>query len=274
MATVFMRFPGGKAKALTFSYDDGVIFDKRLVDIFRQHGLYGTFNVNSGLFGQGNRLTEEEVAALYLPAGQELAIHALTHPFLEKISPECALYEVAEDRRRLEALTGAVIRGMAYPYGTYSDRVVDILKTAGIAYSRTTAATQDFRLPTDWLRLSSTCHHKSERLPELTDRFLTHSPDEKETRRDPWLFYVWGHSYEFNENDNWDLIENFADRVSGREDVWYATNIQIYDYVTAYNALQYSLNGDTVKNPSAMDVWLCRYGKTICVPAGQTVSLR
>ena len=34
--TYMMRFPGGKAKALTFSYDDGIEQDIRLIEIFKK----------------------------------------------------------------------------------------------------------------------------------------------------------------------------------------------------------------------------------------------
>ena len=34
MWSVFMRYPGGKAKAVTFSYDDGIPQDKRLAEVF------------------------------------------------------------------------------------------------------------------------------------------------------------------------------------------------------------------------------------------------
>ena len=54
MAQVFMRFPGGKLKALTFSYDDGVEQDVRLIEIFKKYGLRGTFNLNST---GGNRIS-------------------------------------------------------------------------------------------------------------------------------------------------------------------------------------------------------------------------
>ena len=39
-------------KAITFSYDDGVTQDKRLVDIFNKYGLKATFNINSELLGR------------------------------------------------------------------------------------------------------------------------------------------------------------------------------------------------------------------------------
>ena len=38
MKSVLMRFPGGKARAVTFSYDDGVKQDKRLAEIFESTG--------------------------------------------------------------------------------------------------------------------------------------------------------------------------------------------------------------------------------------------
>ena len=50
-----MRFPGGKAKALTLSYDDGVRQDKKLIEIFNKNGIKGTFNVNSKFSGKKER---------------------------------------------------------------------------------------------------------------------------------------------------------------------------------------------------------------------------
>lgn len=268
---VYLLFPDGKPKALTFSYDDGVRDDIRLVDIFKSHGLFGTFNVNSGQFGaRDSLLTADEVKNLYLPAGQELACHALTHPWLEKLPDDMALFEVLEDRKRLEALSGEIIRGMAYPYGTYSERTVELLGAAGIAYCRTTVSTNDFRLPADWLKLTATCHHNGEKLFEHAEKFVNATPSDHEHG---WLFYVWGHSYEFPRDNNWDRIEKFAEQVSGKADVWYATNMQIYTYITAFRALQFSLNGGRVYNPSATPVWFSCAGKTYCVAAGETVCL-
>lgn len=271
MNNTVLRFPSGKPKALTFSYDDGVREDVRLIDIFKKYGLYGTFNVNSGTFQNGgNRLSAEEVKALYRPAGQELACHSLTHPFLERMPDDRVLFEVMEDRKNLEALTGEIIRGMAYPYGTYNARTVELLKAAGIKYCRTVTSTNDFRLPTNWLALTATCHHNGEKLFELADKFINETPYDRD---DGWLFYVWGHSYEFPQRDNWDRIEKFAEQVAGKEDVWYATNMQIYEYITAYRALEFSMDGKLAYNPTAIDVWCAVSDKIYCIPAGQTAAI-
>ena len=91
--------------------------------------------------------------------------------------------------------------------------------------------------------------------------------------RKPWLFYVWGHSFEFVRNDNWEIIENFADKVSGKDDVWYATNIEIYDYIDAYNRLLFNIDTTLVTNPSALDIWFEKGGELICVKSGETKSI-
>ena len=43
----FNVFPEGKRKAVTFSYDDGQIFDVKLAEMFDDYGIRCTFNLNS-----------------------------------------------------------------------------------------------------------------------------------------------------------------------------------------------------------------------------------
>ena len=278
MATPFMRYPGGKAKALTFSYDDGITQDRRLVELLNRNGLKGTFNLNSGCFGMyqneyQQNLTPEEAAGLYTSGGHEVAVHTVSHPFLEKLSDERVLYEILEDRRCLEELCHTVVKGMAYPWGTYSDRIIRLAKAAGIVYSRTIVSTGDFRIPDDWFRLTATCHHGDPRLMELAKQFAGGTPEDQPYDRTPWLFYVWGHSYEFDMARNWNVIEEFASFMAGHADIWYATNLEIYEYMEAYRSLEYSVSGRLVRNLSAMDVYLEWNRKLIRVESGGTAEL-
>ena len=70
------------------------------------------------------------------------------------------------------------------------------------------------------------------------------------------MMYVWGHSYEFTDHDNWEVMENFCRRMGGREDIWYASNIEIVDYMEATGRLQFGAGGDMVYNPSAASLWI------------------
>ncbi len=274
--STFYRFPGGLRKALTLSYDDGVEQDIRLMDILDRHGIRCTFNLNSGCWapegavypaGQiHRRMTKSQVEKVYANPNHEVAAHCLTHASLTELSPGEIAHEVLADRENLEAMFGGVVRGLAYPFGTYSDQVVEALKATGAAYARTVVSTNSFAIPTDWLRLHPTCHHNAPNLPKLCDRFLADS-----VRFGSQLFYLWGHSYEFEADDNWQVIEDFCEKMGGREDIWYATNIEIVEYVNACRAVIASADGSRLRNPTCTDVWADVNGKLVHIPAGETV---
>ena len=178
--------------------------------------------------------------------------------------------EVLEDRRNLETDFDTLIRGMAYAYSDYSAEAIKVLKECGIVYSRAVASTLRFTFPADFWAIQPTCHHNSEKLMDLAEKFVTTT---SRYPSDNWLFYVWGHSYEFDDRDNWDVIERFAAYIGGKEDIWYATNIEIHDYVRAYEALAVSADTTRVFNPTLIDVWFSENGKTYCVKAGETVTI-
>lgn len=276
MAYPFLRFPGFRYKAVTLSYDDGMIFDKKLVEIIDKHGLKGTFNLNSGMFGDkdNRRLTKLEALELYTKSGHEVAIHGKKHCSLAEAPTAMATDDVLSDRVALEELFGRVITGMAYAFGHYNDNVVEILEKCGVDYARTTKTTDKFDIPTDWLRMPTTCHHKNPKLMDLARQFVDLTPPAYPWDQTAKLFYLWGHSYEFNDSDNWYIIEEFAEFIGGRKDIWYATNIEICQYVKAYDRLQFSALGDRVYNPTATDLYLRHFGKDVLVKAGQSVSLK
>ena len=277
MRYAFLRFPGFRSKALTLSYDDGSMHDKRLIEILSANGLKGTFNINSGLFadkpGQW-RMTAEESIALYTSTGNEVAVHGAKHLSLAEVDSAMAVNDVLADRIALEKLLGRPVKGMAYANGSFSDSVVDILKTCGILYSRTVVSTEKFDIPTDWLRLPATCHHANPRLMELVKQFIEQESGRYFWANTPRLFYLWGHSFEFAENNNWHIIEEFASYTGNRADVWYATNMEIYTYVKAYEALQFAADGSFVYNPGSMDVCISYMGREFLVAAGMLVSLQ
>lgn len=269
----YLRFPGFKLKAVTLSYDDGVIYDEKLIEIMSRYGLKGTFNINSGLFGTPKRLTKEEAVKLYGGSTQEVAVHGERHLSLAETEKSAAVYDVINDRINLEKLFGRIIKGMAYANGSFNDEAVEILKICGIYYARTTIPTGKFDMPDDWLRLKPTCHHQDPNLTEYVKRFI--ETDAAACRYKPRLFYLWGHSYEFNDNDNWHIIENFAKEIGGRNDIWYATNGEIYDYVKAFNSLVFSADGMIISNPTSADVYLYNtmHNKEIMIPSGAVAAV-
>ena len=248
LKTIYTCFPEGRHKALTMSYDDGRMEDLRLVPLFNQYGIRGTFHLNAGRQDDERRIPVSEYRTLY--RGHEVSAHTYTHPTIARCPISQVVQQIVEDRRELERLVGYPIRGMSYPNGSYSQEIIDLLPALGIRYARVVGNTDRFDIPENFLTWTSTCHH-DHNLLQLADQFL--ALDKPQYLN---LMYVWGHSYEFTQNNNWNLIETFCRKMGGHDDIWYATNIQIVDYMTAAHALEFTVDADRVYNPSAIPVWI------------------
>ena len=227
----------GKMKALTFSYDDGVTQDRRLIEIFNKYGLKATFNINSQLLGKENSLIRNgveirhdkvlpsEVKSLY--SGHEIAAHTLTHPTLTKVEDDAEIIrQVEEDRKNLSALAGYEVVGFAYPGGgvNYNERIADLIrKNTGVKYARTTVSTYGFEPQSDLFVFRPSVYHHAEfdKLFELGEQFLSLKTDT------PKCFYVWGHAYEFDIRNEWDRFEDFCRLMCGKDDIFYGTNRQV-----------------------------------------------
>lgn len=94
----------GKMKAVTFSYDDGVTQDIRLIEMLDRYGLKATFNLNSELLGKSgsldilgkeishNKIQTNEINEVY--KGHEIAAHALTHPDMTEMAADEVIRQV------------------------------------------------------------------------------------------------------------------------------------------------------------------------------------
>ncbi len=284
MNKAILRFPNFKAKAFTLSYDDGLKYDEKLVEEMKKYGFKGTFNINSGLcakkpqeYGIHSRLTLEECVSLYQSSGNEPAVHGKHHVPLIGVERSVALHEVLSDRIDLEQAFKQVIKGMAYPYGgSFDAETKEIIKNCGIVYARTVDDTHSFELPRDWLKLDPTCHQKDKRLFELAEEFAELSYEEGGYgwfQKTPKWFLIWGHSTEHARDDSWDRIEKLGKILGNRKDIWYATMGEVYDYVTAFETLEFSVDNRLVCNKSALDVYVTINGGNYVIPAGKTAEI-
>lgn len=225
----------GLMKAVTFSYDDGITQDQRLIEIFDKYGLKSTFNINSGLLGTHFSLNCDNVTVAHckprpdeikrIYENHEVAVHTLTHPMLPELSDEEIIRQVEEDRKALSEIVGYNVEGMAYPCGgqNNNDRVAEIIKNnTGVRFVRTITSTYNFDLQDNLYRFNPTVYHREkDAMERLAEEFLRLEPTE------PKIFYIWGHSYEFDINNEWAWFEDFCKEISGRKDIFYGTNSQV-----------------------------------------------
>lgn len=275
----FLRFPEGKGKAVTFSYDDGVRDDLKFVDIINKYGIKCTFNHTNVA-----HMTKEEVVEKIISKGHEIAIHGALHKAPGLVRPIEGICDILSCRKELESRYDMIIRGLAYPDigirnlfpGNTSGRIKNYLKDLDIAYARTAGGDNDlFRLPEDWYEWVPTAHHMNHELFGFIDKFLNIdiSPKQYDASRYPRLFYLWGHSYEFERDNNWELLENICQKISGKSDIWYATNMDIYKYVNSYSFLEYSADGKIIYNPTLYTIWFEIDGVMYKISAGETLTI-
>ena len=222
----------GKKKALTFSFDDGVTQDIRLIEILDKYGLKCTFNLNSEFLGldgtlfrngrtvRHDKIKPEAVKEIY--KGHEVAVHTLTHPFLPELSEDEIIRQVETDRLNLTKLCGYEVVSMAYPCGgeNNNDRVAEIIKSnTGVKLARTITSTYNFAKQENLYRFNPSIYYIDSRLEEIVDSFLSLDSSE------PALLYIWGHSYEMDaEFISWEKFEEICKRLSGHDDIFYGTN--------------------------------------------------
>lgn len=224
-----------KKKYLTFSYDDGITQDKRLVKIFNKYGIKATFNLNSELLGKPgylrrenmwishNKIEPKEAAELY--KGHEIAAHTLTHPFLPELADDEVVRQIESDRQNLEKLVNQDVVGFAYPGGgiggvNTNEHIIDLIKeNTNIKYARTTICNHCFDVQKNLLEFHPTVYHLDfDEMMKLGEEFIKLDTEEKK------IFYIWGHSYELDYHDSWEEIEKFCEMMSGHDDICYATN--------------------------------------------------
>ncbi len=222
-------------KFVTFSYDDGDTQDQRLIEIFNRYGLKATFNVNSGLLGTANSLICDDVTVAHVKPrmceikkiyeGHEIAAHTVTHPLLTTLSDEDIIRQVEDDRLALSEIAGYEVVGMAYPGGgvNFNHHVADVIRNnTGIKYSRTTISTGNFEPQTDLYMFNPTVYHRDfSKMFEYAEKFIELKTDT------PQIFYIWGHSYEFDIANTWSKMEDFCRIISGRDDIFYGTNKEV-----------------------------------------------
>jgi len=223
-----------KLKALTFSFDDGVIQDIKTIEILNKYGLKSTFNLNSGILSKTvvhsnglsfERVQKNDVKTIY--DGHEVAVHTINHPNLTGLSKEEIIYQVEEDRKVLSELCGYNVIGMAYPCGGVNndERVAEIIRNnTGVKYSRTITSTNNFDLQNDLYRFNPSVYYvHKENLFRLGEEFIKLKPNT------PKLFYVWGHTYEMDGNKiNFKDFEEFCKLISNHKDIFYGTNKECF----------------------------------------------
>ncbi len=264
-------FPGGKAKAFSVSYDDGVLQDIPFVRLLNKYGLKGTFNLNSGLMKtefswrhengmEIKRLPASVVRQLY--EGHEVASHTCTHPYMEQLSRQEILCQMGADRYFLEELLGREVKGFAVPFLHYSDLIADCAREVGFEYARISEESGNYAIPQDPYHWRGGKFHWDHDLEGYVRGFL-------ETDRELALCQLVGHSYDLDVYGMWERMEAILHAVSEAPEVCPMTNLELARYCRAMDQLR--ITPGQIENPTQTDLWIRMDGRALCLKAGEKI---
>ncbi|WP_111683072.1 polysaccharide deacetylase family protein [Winogradskyella tangerina] len=268
-------YPDGKLKALVLSYDDGTIQDVELAQLFDENGLKGTFNLNSSYLGvtrgwpqqNGDTIYQRYVpkdSLLIIYKNHEIAAHGALHKNFTDITHEEVLEEISIDIEVLSQLSKREIISMAYPFGNTNDSIAVLLSKTNLINGRTVSDTYNFELPDNYMMWHPTCHD-SKALDYLND-YLELKPQALK------LFYVWGHSWEFGDEQRWNNMVEFCQRIGKANDIWSVGNGELTQYLLAIDRV--IIGENSISNPSDnLPVWIQLSIGNKLLEAGQSLEI-
>ena len=248
-------YPNGAHKAVTLRFDDGPDSDRKMVDLLNRYDLKATFYLVGSFLEREKGINIDEVNTLY--KGHEIANHTFFHkdPSRHILTSEDVENELELGKRFLEKLTNNAVSGYAYVCSTYgnigADEYKRILTKTAHKYAIMGRETYCFEPDiNDRFDIGQSFRFKDDMLLEKASEFC------KLDTQHLTIMLVMAHTYEFDDpkyNCSWQKVEDFYKTVSGRSDIWYATNGEVIEYLLDVQKFK---NSDSLLNTTESTLYI------------------
>jgi len=187
---------------IQLSCDDGGKYDLVAANFLKKYNLPCTFYIPNVSVITGNQIKK-------LANDFEIGGHTVLHfPDLRKLEDIVVDYEIVENRKFLQELTGQEITSFCYPRGGYDNKIIEAVKRAGYKEARTVKVLQTkfnknkpFEKPTT-IHAYHRKEYKGKNFTSLTEKYL------KKAEKENGYFHFWFHSLELYKFKKWVEFEN------------------------------------------------------------------
>jgi len=233
----------------TTSWDDGSIYDIKLSKMLLKYNIKGTFYIPLKNDQISTILSRKEIKLI--SNNFETGAHTLNHTVLTKVSYEKARQEMRDGKSALEDVIGKEIRAFCFPKGKYTQPLLNLVKECKFDYARTVESLRiknvidtKKRLMHVSLQVYPYKHHvywisilkgNKEGLynylsvanvvgdwSKLSETLLENS------FKSGIAFHLWGHSWEIEKHNLWEILEQFLKYVNKRNNVIFCTNTELW----------------------------------------------
>lgn len=136
----YIREEGRPARRMvSITFDDGYHdFYVNVYPFLRKQKLPATVFVATGYVGKewpfaeshSSMLTWEQIDEIS-NYSIEIGAHTITHPNLQERKPEEVEHEIVKSKEEIEKHLGKAVKFFAYPYGKYTDHILEIVEKMG-----------------------------------------------------------------------------------------------------------------------------------------------
>lgn len=221
----------------TSSWDDGSVYDMRLAELLLKYNQKATFYIPLNNVEKRDVISEKQICDL--SEKFEIGAHTVNHKYLTTISNVEAEYEIKQSKKELESIIDKTVLGFCFPGGKYKPIHLQYVYEAGFKYARTVNM---FKFKNDSKIMNTTLHaynhsrhtyfmhlikrgyiieiiqnsisiltyNKWDRLlSDILDMHINNDSPQKVT-----VVHLWGHSWELQENNTWQQLEQFLKQLS------------------------------------------------------------
>jgi hypothetical protein len=236
---------------VTTSWDDGHPLDMRIADLLASYGLAGTFYVPK----QASWPVMSSVQIRDLSSRFEIGAHMLEHRMLDQLTDEQAREQLSGSRAWVEQVTGKPCRTLCFPGGRYRQEQLRLVREAGYSSARTTELlSTEFPRRVEGLALISTT---IQAYPHSPLAYAKNALKRRSLRnlvrigalfyKQTWVrlagellertlsrggvFHLWGHSWEIEQERQWDRLEEMlAVMAANKDKLTIVTNSELESY--------------------------------------------
>lgn len=126
-------------KSVVITFDDG--YDDAYnyaFPILKNHHLKGNFMIPTGLVGGSDYMTWDQLKEINNDSNMRIYNHSVSHASLGSEGRDRVVYEIAYANQQLSDHLGIKPNIFTYPYGSFSDVVMQVLSDTGFAGAFTT----------------------------------------------------------------------------------------------------------------------------------------
>jgi hypothetical protein len=219
---------------ITTSWDDGNPLDLKLAELLKKYDVPATFYIPI-VYEKRGCMTPQQVREI--AHSFDIGGHGYYHVRLNKIPSNEAEKGVVEGKKRLEEIIGREVFSFAYPYGNFNDDLIGIVKRADFIGARTVMLlsreiNKPFQMATmvnarNWWFTHYLLHSLASQdlnllLFVLRNNLFFKSWDQIAlstldfVANNGGIWHLWGHSWEIEENGDWDRLEAVLNAINKR----------------------------------------------------------